>query len=301
VIECMAIRPDLQRISEKRIVDSTIGVITNVRPDHLEVMGPQLEDVARALSGTIPRGGKLFVAEDRYADFLRRRAESRRTSFHQTTPDAAPNPRGMKGFRYIEIPDNVALALDVCEAAGVDRQTALKGMYGVTPDIGAMTLTRVQREGKEIDFINAFAANDPESTTFIWKLLELQGPSSFLWKLIGIEDAGDPQAAVLISNRHDRMRRAVDMARIIEKEMTADWYLVAGDEASSFIEMAVRNGVPRDKLVNLGGAAPESVLTRLFALTKKQCSVMGIGNMGGFGIQFVQLLEREGMKHASAD
>ena len=29
VIECMAVRPDLQRVSERRIVHSTIGVITN--------------------------------------------------------------------------------------------------------------------------------------------------------------------------------------------------------------------------------------------------------------------------------
>src|SRR5258705_9290388 len=40
VIECMAVSPELQPLSELRLVRSTIGVITNVRADHLDVMGP---------------------------------------------------------------------------------------------------------------------------------------------------------------------------------------------------------------------------------------------------------------------
>jgi poly-gamma-glutamate synthase PgsB/CapB len=299
VIECMAIRPDLQRITEKRIVRSTIGVITNIRPDHLEVMGPSLDDVARSLTGTIPRNGKLFTADQRYADYLGQYAQLRGSTLHVTTPDDAPNPHEMKGFKYIEIPENVALALDVCEAVGVDRQTALQGMYNVTPDIGATTLTHIVRGEKRVDFVNAFAANDPHSTTFLWRLLGLKEPTSFLWKLIGLDEQGDPQAGVLINNRADRMRRAVDMARVIETEIVADWYVVAGEEASAFIELAARNGVPRNKMIHMGGRAPAVVLQELFNLTEKQCTVMGVGNIGGFGLEFVNLLEREGKKHDS--
>ncbi|GAH01188.1 unnamed protein product, partial [marine sediment metagenome] len=39
VVECMAISPELQWVSEHKIVKSTIGVITNVREDHLEDVG----------------------------------------------------------------------------------------------------------------------------------------------------------------------------------------------------------------------------------------------------------------------
>ncbi len=66
VIECMALQPMLQSLCELKIVQSTHGVITNVRPDHLEVMGPTVPDVARALAGTVPQGGKLFTAERKY-------------------------------------------------------------------------------------------------------------------------------------------------------------------------------------------------------------------------------------------
>src|SRR5262249_5007474 len=60
VVECMAVKPELQTLLEEKIIQSTHGVITNVRADHLDEMGPTLVDVARNLARTIPRGGRLF-------------------------------------------------------------------------------------------------------------------------------------------------------------------------------------------------------------------------------------------------
>jgi gamma-polyglutamate synthase len=65
VIECMALHPHYQSLTELRMLRSAIGVITNARPDHLEVMGPTERDVALALAGSVPAGGDLFTAEER--------------------------------------------------------------------------------------------------------------------------------------------------------------------------------------------------------------------------------------------
>ena len=46
VVECMAVAPELQPITELRLIQSTVGVITNCRADHLDVMGPTTDDVA---------------------------------------------------------------------------------------------------------------------------------------------------------------------------------------------------------------------------------------------------------------
>ena len=47
VLECMALQPQYQWITEKKMVHSTIGVITNVRLDHVDVMGYTLPEIAK--------------------------------------------------------------------------------------------------------------------------------------------------------------------------------------------------------------------------------------------------------------
>ncbi len=57
VVECMAITPEFQQASQHDILRADIGVITNVRRDHTDVMGDTLPQIAEALCHTVPRGG----------------------------------------------------------------------------------------------------------------------------------------------------------------------------------------------------------------------------------------------------
>jgi len=61
VAECMAIDPELQWVSERRMLHASIAVVTNVRPDHVEVMGESEASIAGCLANMIPPGG-LVVA-----------------------------------------------------------------------------------------------------------------------------------------------------------------------------------------------------------------------------------------------
>lgn len=54
VMECMAVMPALQEVNQRKLLQSTIGVVSNVREDHMEEMGPTLEDIARSLSRGCP-------------------------------------------------------------------------------------------------------------------------------------------------------------------------------------------------------------------------------------------------------
>src|SRR5690606_31547192 len=74
------------------------------------------------------------------------------------------------GFQYFEHRENVALALRVCDALGVDRESALAGMRRASPDPGALIFFHLDYFGREIVFVNAFAANDPVSSAQIWEL-----------------------------------------------------------------------------------------------------------------------------------
>ena len=68
----------------------------------------------------------------------------------------------------MEHPSNIAVALDVCKKAGINRDIALSGMHKVQPDVGALIAWNLDLDGKKIKFVNGMAANDPVSTLQIW-------------------------------------------------------------------------------------------------------------------------------------
>ena len=279
VLECMAVRPDLQKICEHEIVRATHGVITNVRPDHLEVMGPHLPDVAESLAGTVPRRARLFHAEERFVEFLAGKAR-RRGSTSALSDPASVRDEELAGFRYVEFADNVALALDVCGAVGVDRAAALRGMWEVRPDIGALTRTPLPIPSKDLVFVNAFAANDPESTLAVWKRL-------------GLEECPG-EAVVLFNNRADRLRRARDLAPMFGKGIKAARIVVCGQATAQFIDL-LRGRVPRETIVDAGGRSAAQILDVLDAVCPSRAVVVGVGNIGGVGLELVDLLEGGGV------
>ncbi|HPF70069.1 MAG TPA: poly-gamma-glutamate synthase PgsB [Candidatus Krumholzibacteria bacterium] len=269
VLECMAVRPDLQRVCEHGIVHATHGVITNVRPDHLEVMGPTMDDVAASLGGTVPRKAGFFTAELAYADYLGRRAGKLGTTCTVCRAEDV-TAQEMAGFRYVEFADNVALALAVCQDAGVDRRTALEGMWDVTPDVGALTRWRCVEDGKHVEFINAFAANDPVSYIRIWERLGL--------------DAEPGRVVLLMNVRGDRQRRSKDLAPLLGRELPAAHYALIGEETAVFGDLLRRQGYPSRSLVADLSRLPEDALWRaLVALAPDGGAVVGVGNIAGIG------------------
>src|SRR5690625_5406941 len=70
VSECMAVNPDYQIVFQEKLLKANIGVIVNVLEDHLDVMGPTLDQIAEAFLSTIPYNGTLRLSESTYVDFF---------------------------------------------------------------------------------------------------------------------------------------------------------------------------------------------------------------------------------------
>lgn len=111
VIECMAVLPEYQKTSEEAMLRADLGVITNVRLDHPEEMGETLDEIANALSHTIPERGILFTADAAYHEFFTDKAREKGTSVVLSN-DADLSADG------IDFAENVALALAVCAHPG---------------------------------------------------------------------------------------------------------------------------------------------------------------------------------------
>ena len=200
VMECMAVQPQYQWIAEHQMVKSQVGVITNVRPDHLEEMGPTEEDVALSLCNTIPVDGVLITGEDQKTDLMRDIAGKNESRFIHSN-ESTITKEELEKFTYMEHPSNIAVALDACKEAGVERKTALAGMHKVKPDLGALIAWNLDLNGKSIQFINGMAANDPVSTLQIWKFIMDRYPA-------------EGGTCVFFNSREDRPSRTRQMIEL---------------------------------------------------------------------------------------
>src|SRR5690625_3913871 len=137
VMECMALQPHFQSLTERQMVRSTHGVITNARADHLDVMGPGPADVALALAGTVPYGARLFTAEHEYLDTFRMAAKDRKSEVFATTGEdvALVTEDEMAKFKYAEHVEKVALALNVCKQLCVVLGVSGVGLPLHVPDV----------------------------------------------------------------------------------------------------------------------------------------------------------------------
>ncbi|RUO26034.1 poly-gamma-glutamate synthase PgsB [Aliidiomarina minuta] len=280
IVECMALQPHYQSLTERKMVRSTHGVITNARPDHLDVMGPGEEDVALALAGSTPVKGALFTAEQELIKVFQHSCNDRGSKLHQITPQqvAEIDDDILQHFHYSEHAENVALALHVCANLGVNREAALQGMYGLQPEAGAMRILHVEYFRRDIIFVNAFAANDPESTGSIWNKM--------------INSYGEDRTHVaLINCRADRPHRSQQMAEAAASWPVADLYLLIGSGTLMFVRKAMKHGLDPNKLVVMENASMVDVTETLFSECGNRALVVGMCNIHGGGEEMARFFQ----------
>ena len=278
LIECMALQPEYQRITEHQMIKATHGVLTNIRMDHLDVMGPRLENVAEALTLTIPKKSKVFTAEDRMLDYIKKKADKLNTEVVASDGDMV-TAEDMRGFTYFEHPENVALALFVCESMKVDRVKALAAMKKTLPDEGALRKYQIEKHGKTIIFYNALAANDPESSIMLWKSIrKLEGDKK--------------QYAIILNSRKDRKERSIQLTAAFSS-LTFDHLFLTGENVELVRTIALKRGIPANKIHLIGITEPQFQSETIFEKAGKSCVVVAYGNMGAGGAELAKYFEHE--------
>jgi poly-gamma-glutamate synthase PgsB/CapB len=273
VFECMALQPYTQWISQHRMVLATIGVCTNVRADHLDVMGPGVAEVERALAGTVPRKGVFVTAEPLQNKILQQACSDLGTRYIQVSENDVQGvtPEDLAGFSYLEHPENVALALLVADLLGVSRDVALKGMQTATPDVGALFVRALDFYGRRIAWINALAANDPDSYRIIWSRMA--------------ERFRDIERRIIVVNcRQDRPDRSRQLGELAAEFKDVDHFLLIGTGTEVFARSAVKAGTDSRRVYTMVGERVEKVFERIVALSGASSIVMGAGNIKGDGM-----------------
>jgi gamma-polyglutamate synthase len=266
VVECMALDPALQQSCESRMIRSTLGVITNVRSDHFEIMGEDLDGIAASLSRTIPEQGILVTGDTRYLDYFREQALKKKTQVKLAA---------VSGSNTDLFPENLAIVKTVCASLAVSTD----GLEIARP--GGSVAWRIERGGKEIYFIDAFSANDVESTHEIGEAL--------------LKSDSCPRPFVaLLNNRGDRPLRMCSFTSYLSCARAYDLIALVGDHVW-LAERRFRKGGRTGGVFALhGGSADEAFEEIGRRAGVSRFTVVGMGNYKGIGEAIRRLLEAEG-------
>ena len=284
VIECMAVNPQYQWISEHEMINSTLSVITNIRPDHLDEMGITLEDNAMSLSNTIPYHGRFVTVLPNNSDNslnqkllnkLEKISNERDTEYIQASYNDI-SLDFMEKFSYLEHQDNVALALKVCQLSGVQKEIALRGMLKAQPDPGATLIWKLKCGKKFNFFINLLAANDPSSTLHAYNILSTRIQNSPI--------------CIFINTRQDRRYRTNQLLSLVYNVIKPEMLIIRGENLPSTIHK-YKKETPNIIFCQLPNNINIDDIMFEFSKIEKYY-IIGIGNMVGWGEQFIKDLKR---------
>lgn len=264
VVECMAVRPESQMVMRTHFVRPTIGVITNVRIDHVEEMGSSLAETAAALALSVPPDGILVTGSPWFSGLAKRVV---------LTDPVPENSRVAEDFPQPEFAENVETALAVTRELGIDRLIALEGMRKARPDIGALGIFELGSGSDRIIFVNGFAANDRQSTLAVWRKACAHVPQGL-------------PLVLLFNNRSDREYRVREFLPLL-KEITGTCCVsVIGDNQEKIVRLFSGNGLPVS-----GGGHGQGFDSFLLSLREKAGGdfiLFGIGNIQGAGKGLVE-------------
>lgn len=272
VIECMAVKPELQYIAQNKILNADISIVTNVRRDHLEEMGPTVKDVAISLGNVMPRNGCFITAEKRFIDYYTKIGEKLGTKVYLAED---------LDWNYgIDFKENVSIALEVCKILGIDKGIAIERMKKYKKDPGVLKTYKLKTENhKDIFFVNGFAINDPDSILIIYDYLQKKE----LFK--------NKNLILLVNNRGDRGYRVQQHIEVISK-IRPDMVWITGGYKRLMKRDIIRIGIPEDDVF----ITNDYRLTKINSL-KEDFVIFAIGNMVGHGEKIIEYIEGISEEH----
>lgn len=269
VFECMALRPEYQEISERRMICATDGVIANVRQDHVEQLGATLPEIAVSLSATAPAKAPLYTAEEDpdILEILDRKAKAQGGWLVPVRGDDITHEE-MQGFSPLDFPENIALAVAIAGRHGVPREVALDGIRQARPDPGAAKIHRHELDDGTLIWIDLFGVNDVQSAEMNVRMV--------------IEWIGDEGELIfVINNREDRQYRSVQFAEMAADNADTAKILVVGETVGNLSrEIVNRNPEARIETPQiLAAATPEDIAAVANVTRTNPLVIVGLANI----------------------
>lgn len=281
VVEIMSIRPENHFVESQRILKPNIVLVTNIRRDHTEAMGEREQDIAKVLHLDFPEGAQIYVPQEyqQYLDQKTIQSRSLRPIVVPQHPQLSP-PHADPSILRNEFAENLDLVAAVARRFGIDEAVIGRGLRNATYDIGRLKIWSLQLGGKRVFAVNAFAANDPVSTS---KVLE---------KAREILGANASTYTGLLNLRSDRPDRTVQWIDALNSGMSKRF-------ARLYVHGGHANVMKRrvDSTEVLASKSPDVTTQMIVEGMEEHGVIFGFGNIGGAGEQLVEYWQREGKEY----
>jgi gamma-polyglutamate synthase len=269
VAEVMSIRPENHFVESRLLLRPNLVAITNVRRDHTELMGETETKIASVLALDICSRSTVFLPEREDGISFRAEAERCRAELIRVPAgSSAPFLQVAAGTNALEFPDNLDLACAVAVHLGIRREKILEGIRKVQHDIGKLKvwIYRPPVPGPACFLVNAFAANDPESTFQV------------LAKVKGMIPEASGNTLGVFNLRADRLARTVQWISVLRAGTSSHFrrLYLTGDH-----NYAIRRRLPG--ALALTGGSPERITNILCSGRKEPVIIFGFGNIKGPG------------------
>ncbi len=134
-----------------------------------------------------------------------------------------------------------------------------------------MTVSHIRFFGRDIYFVNAFAANDPESTEQLWNMAIRQFPQA-------------EQRIAIFNCRADRPMRSEQFGRACVHWQAADHYLLIGSSTYLFLKSAMSEGLPLRLMIVMEHESESDIFETILEKMGRSAVVVGMGNAKGQGL-----------------
>lgn len=278
VSECMAVTPDYQEVFQKKMIQANIGVIVNVLEDHMDVLGPTLDEVAQSFTATIPYNAYLIINESPYIQLFEDIARKRNTEVIICDTTRIPEDYLLQ-FNYMVFPENAALALAVADALNIDQKTAFRGMLNTWPDPGSLQITPLEiKQDSPSYFVNGFAANDATSTINIWERVKSLGYPT-------------ENSFIVMNCRADRYDRTEQFANDVLPHLPCKTLVMIGEVTQPIVESFNNGKLPAEHLLNLENYTTTQIIEEIKPYLTGTV-IYGVGNFHGAAEPFSHELKQ---------
>lgn len=280
VIECMALQPHLQWISESKLIKATHTLITNIREDHMEIMGPGINDVAKCLASSTPFNGICILGDNQFKTIFQKSTSDRSTEllYIEEKDITVATQLQRKISKYIEHIDNLAITWCLLRVLGFENKKSELGILQTEPDPGAFKVFEIEYFGRKLFLANGFASNDPTSTRRIFELSK--------------EIVQSVKKIILIVNlREDRSDRSKQLAQEVNNWQDVDSIFLLGLGSNLFIRECSKELLEKVEISIFEDPTASLIAESILSEIQEDCLIVGIGNIAGIGLEIIDFFK----------